>query len=434
MNNNDSSYWIETQKLSNKKDFAICYVGGGIRETIFTYCSIAGIKNKYNFNNIKYLSSCSGSSIFCILFYYYDSIYLFDQYNEPNQCYLNILKKKSPNTFGTKLSNISNIQLIKEMFELVVEKKNGFPSWINLINNVFFNEENIELCKQTDTNKPYYIITGSAYYVNLNKIYFPIEFTCDYCNLPIVVKDNNDKYLYGGFMSELDNFCAKKVISPIVQCGISSNFINAKLEFSTGGKFDTYEWEIINPISKTIDKLNFVDGGIYDNVSLISCLRRKVKNIHLNIFTQVSILDKNFTNNLDESGYFKYFEGNDSSNNFTIFTKETWNKLYSELLDKFNKGKPLIVLVTTEILSNEYLQLESYGPINFLFHLNSNNFEWYSQLPIETQQYIKHEYTDFPYFSFLKYNFDSVIINLIYSLINWEILNSQEYETFYLEL
>jgi hypothetical protein len=91
----------------------------------------------------------------------------------------------------------------------------------------------------------------------------------------------------------------------------------------------------------------------------------------------------------------------------------------------------MIVNIKTEILKNEYFEIEPYGEINLLFHINSCNKDWFNELPKCSQNYILSEYDDFPYFSTTQYKYDPITINFIHSLIGWEIINSKEYELFY---
>jgi len=416
----------ESILLQNKSNYGICFPGGGIREVIFTCTYISSFKNIFDLTKIKYISSCSGSSIFMSMYACYENEYKFNKILKPYECSIDNLKIIENSTFENV---ISNIKLLPNFIDTIFEKKNKYCSkWIYIIKEIFFDKK---YKYENNNSRPFNIINASLFYDDINGEYFPVEFTDFYCNLPIKINDKNGQYLYGGYIENDDIFFKDFELNPVIKCGLSSNFISALFEYSTKCKIDLFNYRIYNPITNNTNITNFVDGGIYDNISILSCLRRKIKNINVNIFTNVPITDKNFLNNSSESGYFKFFEGNDSSNKFTIFTKEIWNKIYNELLYKFTNGEPLIVLFSTEILKNEYLKIEPYGPINFLFHLNSNNKYWFNSLPIQTQKYILNKEPNFPYYNFLKFNFDSILTNLIGSLINYELENSIEYKLFY---
>ena len=413
--------------MLNDKSYAICLCGGGLRTTISSISLIENFNKKYSLKNIKYLSGTSGSTISIIL-NHYDTLIIND-YNEPNECTLEILDNKKKDTFVDKFSNLVVIDdVIKAKFS-----KNNFSFWINFIKDIFFKDVNFDNNKNKN-DKPEYILTCSIFFQELNENYYQLEFLNKTCSLPNKIIDKNNIYLYGGYETNLNNFIKDLEINRVIQCALSSNFIDSTLEYKSGGKIKTFEWELLNPITNSINISSIVDGGIYDNLGIISCLRRKMKNIHINIFTDKSIIDKDFLNNDLDSGYFKFFEGNDNDNKFTIFKRETWLNLYKELSEKFLSGKSTIVNLKTEIIANEYLDIEPYGEINFLFHINSCNKEWFSELPKCTQKYILNEYNDFPYFNFLKYKYNPITINLIYNLIGWEVRNSKEYELFYSEL
>lgn len=413
-------------KENNLNVYAICFSGGGMRAAIFTSCIIEIFQNKFNYEKIKYTSTCSGSAIPIILYNYYKLN--FNKYYRPDECNLENLKIINDDTYIKKfvILNLTN-DLIESL-----KDKSDYNIWIKIIKNIFF-DDNIDNFDKNIKN-PEYIINGTIFYKDIPYDYFPLEFTSKLCILPKKVFDSKGNNLYGGYSTDLNNFVTNKIISPIIKCGIGVNLFETGLEILTNGKSNLSEWNLKNPITNKIDDANLVDGGIIDILGLIGCLRRKVKNININIFTDVSILDKDFTNNLFGSGFFKYFEGNDKDNKFTFFTRDVWLKLYNELLNKYLSGKPMIVNIKTEILKNKYCEIEPYGEINFLFHLNSCNKEWFNELPKCTQNYILSEYDNFPYFKTYKLKYDPITINLIYNLIGWEILNSKEYELFYANL
>ena len=59
----------EQSELVYKKDYGICYSGGGLRSCVLTYGSMGEILDKLD--KVKYISGVSGSTWFIVLFMYY---------------------------------------------------------------------------------------------------------------------------------------------------------------------------------------------------------------------------------------------------------------------------------------------------------------------------------------------------------------------------
>ena len=404
-------------------NFSISLAGGGIRASIFASAILEILDKKYDLTKIKYISGCSGSVLSILLFYYYN--FECNKYYEPGECIISNLLELDENTYCHKFLNLKSVS---NFFKSLKDKEDA-PLWIKLVKNLFYSCDKNKFTRQ---NYPDYIINTTIFYKKIHNEYYLLEFTRDSCIIPKKIYDVNKNYLFGGYSTDFNNFFANKPINYITQAGLSTNFIEMKFEVISKGKSNLYEWYLKNPISNAIDEVNLCDSGVYDILGIVSCLRRKMKNVNVFIFSSVSILDKNFLNNSFETGAYKYFEGNDDNNKFTIFTREIWNNLYSQLLNKFMNGEPLTVIIKTEILKNEYYDLEPYGEINFLFHITSLCKNWFNQLPDLTQEIIVKKYNgNFPYLNFIKIKYDAITINLMYNLIAWEIQNSKEYELFY---
>lgn len=416
---------IESNNIeSNITDYSVCMCGGGYRAFLFSTSFIENFSKKYHMEKIKYLSGTSGPTISFVL-NHYDAVEPNDYY-VPTECTIENMRKKKSNSIVDKFSNL----VIADDLLNAKKTKNDLPFWIKTLKGIFFKD--IDFKNNTKPNKPDYIMCCSIFFDTKSKEYHQLELTSNSCILPKQIVDPNGNYLYGGYQTNLDNFIKGIYMDSAVQCGMSTNFLEASLEYIT--PINTYEFELLNPITNTSNIVNIVDGGIYDNSGMISLLRRNIKNIQVNIYTENSIIHPKILNNKYNTNPFKFFEGNDTTNKFTIFKKETWDILYGQLLEKFHAGKPLIVNIKTEILENDFLGIKPYGEINFLFHLNSCNKDWFNLLPKETQFHIKTNYEHFPYFNFVKYKYDSITMNLVYSLFGWEIFNSKEYENFYSEL
>lgn len=407
-----------------KKNYCVCMCGGGYRAFLFSSSFIENFSKKYPMEKIKYLSGTSGPTISFVL-NHYDVVEPNDYY-EPNECSIEKMRNKKSKSIVEKFSDL----VIADDLLNAKKTKDNLPFWIKTLKGIFFN--NIDFKNNIKPNKPEYIMCCSIFFDTKSKEYHQLELTSNSCILPKKIMDSTGNYLYGGYQTDLDNFIKGLYMDSAIQCGMSTNFIEASLEYMS--LINTYEFELLNPLTKTSNLVNIVDGGIYDNSGMISALRRNIKNIQVNIYTEISIIHPNIIDNKYNTNPFKFFEGNDTTSKFTIFKKETWDILYGQLLEKFHAGKPLIVNIKTEILENEFLDIKPYGEINFLFHLNSCNQEWFNLLPKETQRHIIINYANFPYFDFTKFKYDSITMNLVYNLYGWEIFHSKEYEDFYLEL
>lgn len=106
--------------------------------------------------------------------------------------------------------------------------------------------------------------------------------------------------------------------------------------------------------------------------------------------------------------------------------------LREKILYKLDNGKPITIKINANVESNEYLQIEGYSDVNFLFHISSCSHEWFNKLPDKTKIYIEQEIDNFPYIKTTKYKLNSIEINLTYSCIIYDVLNSSEYKEFYL--
>lgn len=216
---------------------------------------------------------------------------------------------------------------------------------------------------------------------------------------------------------------------PYIQSGVSSAFFEAGKELISNGKYKGISYELLNPNTNKINLSNLIDGGVYDNLGIIPLLRRGVKNIHVNIFPYTNIISDNF---MSETNYFtSFFKGNPESDKYGIFKLGLWDEIWDEILYKLDNGMPITIKITSDVESNEYLQIEGYTNVNFLFHISSCSHEWFNKLPDKTKNYIEKEINNFPYIKTTKYKLNAIEINLMYSCVIHDILNSLEYKEFY---
>lgn len=415
----------ETEILGSKKDYGISYCGGGLRSCVLTYGSISGLKNIIDMSKIKYISGVSGSTWIIVGYTYYNHKFIFDKYIEPENCTLNNIKILEKNTFGQTLDNVNlATELVESFFDIWDRKINR---WITVVYESFFENYGVDDNTKINIDKvPYPLINSTIYYDNVDG-YYPITFTPDYTSNP--VKFTFKKIEYGGYNIDIKKSCENYELIPYVQSGLSSAFFEAGKEIISNNRYKGTTFNLFNPNTNTINTANLVDGGVYDNSGIYGLIARKVKNIHLNIFPNDDIRSKNFFQN---ANYLtSLFKGNPESDKYGIFKLGLWDDFYNQILYKLDNGLPLTVKLTTDVETNEYLQIEGYQEVNFLFHISSCTLGWFNKLPEQTQIYIKNEISNFPYLRTTKFSFNSSEINLMYSCIIYDILNSPEYKDFY---
>ena len=424
----EKNCYPEEKILGHKKNYGSCFNGGGMLATIFTYAVFYGLQDKLD--KIKYFSCVSGAAWHCISALYYNKL-LYDDYLEPENCYLDILKKVELNTYGKLYSKVNLISdTIKNEIKFFLKNK-----WEKCIYEMFFkntyDEQLLNNYSKISLEKfPYLIVNSSLFYDGIPERRFSIEFTQDYINIPIhYFKDNID---YGGYMTSLNNASVNNYFYPYNQSSFTSSFNEAVLEMFFSNRYQTKKYQLINPSTRKTQFCNIVDGALMDNCGIISLLRRKVKYIHVNLASHCSITSKNFTyNKYEYCSFYTLFKGNQYSEKYGIFDYGIWDNIYSKLMEKLDNGDPLTILLTTEILDNKYFELTGYGEITFLFHIQSCSKKWYNSLPFETQDYITSKHPEFPYISLFKNNFDIILIKLIYNQVIWDIKNSREYIDFF---
>lgn len=79
-----------------------------------------------------------------------------------------------------------------------------------------------------------------------------------------------------------------------IQSGLSSAYVEAGKEIISKGRYDGIPYKLFNPNTNQVNLSNLVDGGVFDNNGIDGLLRRKVKNIHLNIFPNTNIRSNKF--------------------------------------------------------------------------------------------------------------------------------------------
>jgi len=412
----------ETDILKFKENYGICYNGGGLRACVLTYGSISEINN---IEKIKYISGISGSTWFIVGYTYYNDKIKFDKYLEPENCSIINLNLIDKDTFSGTLEQVNLAsEIIESFFDFTDIKINR---WNTIIYKSFFekygnNEINYDIQKI-----PYPLINSTINYDNVDERIFSIEFTYDYTSVPIWYKKNDIEY--GGYNIEINKSCSNYNLIPYIQSGLSSSFIEAGKELITNNKYKGITYNLFNPNTNQINTADLVDGGLFDNCGIICLLRRKVKNIHINIYPNTKITSNNF---MYESNYFtSLFIGNLKSEKYGIFKLGLWDKVYNELLYKLENGMPLTVIINTCIQSNDFFQIEGYEDINFLFHISSCSLNWFNKLPDETKTYINNNISNFPYIDTIQYKLNSIEINLMYNCIKYDIQNSLEYKLFY---
>ena len=418
----------ENKILANKADYGSCYCGGGLRACVLTYGTICELDNLKIMEKVKYISGVSGATWFITGYTYYNSKIKFDKYFEPENCTLTNLKYLDDDTFGKTLDDVN---LATEMIESFVDfTDRKINRWNTVVYESFF-EKYGEIDEKYNWNKlPCPIINSTISYDDIDERLFTIEFSPLYSSIPICYKKNNIEY--GGYNIDVEKTCSNYNLVPYLQSGVSSAFFEAGKELITKNKYEGTNYKLFNPNSNQINSADLVDGGLFDNSGIIGLLRRKVSNIHMNIYSNVE-----FTNNkfMKDTNYFtSLFKGNPESEKYGIFRYGLWDEVYTQLMYKYNNGMPLTVMITTEIEPNEFFQINGYGPITFLFHIASKNQDWFNKLPIDSKKYIDCNFSSLPNIKTIKYKFNSIEINLMYNLIRYDIKNSSEYKEFYSEL
>lgn len=416
---------IEKEIIKNKEDYGICYSGGGLRACVLTYGGISELENMNIIDKIKYLSGVSGSTWFITGYTYYNDKIIFDKYTEPEDCNLSVLNNLENNTFGKTINNANLVtELIESFFNFFDRKINR---WNTVVYECFFVKYGKVNKKINWSKLPLPIINSTISYDDVNELLFPIEFLPFYSCIPIYYKKNDIEY--GNYIIETEKTCSNYDMVPYIQSAISSSFFEAGKELITQNRYKGVNYELFNPNTNKINVANLVDGGIYDNTGLIPLLRRKVSNININIHPNIGLTDEKF---ISEVNYFSsLFKGNPESEKYGIFKFGLWDIVYSQLIEKYNNGDPATILFTTEIESNEFFQIENYGPITFLIHVATCTKKWFERLPIETKNNISYNLNNLPNLSTLKYKYNPLEINLMYNLYRWDIKNSLEYQEFY---
>lgn len=415
----------EKEILKNKKDFGICYCGGGLRACVLTYGSMSEIIEINQIDKIKYISGVSGATWFIVGYIYYNDKIKFDKYIEPENCFISNLNLIDVNTFGYTLDQVNlATEMVESFFDFEDRKINR---WNTVVYESFFEKYGDITNNYDEKKQPYPLINSTISYNMIDERIFQIEFTPLYTSVPIWYKKNNTEY--GGYNIESSKSCLNYNLVPYIQSGLSSAFFEAGKEKITKNKYDGTTYDLLNSNTNQINHANLVDGGMFDNCGVISLLRRKVSNIHFNIYPNYPITSEKFMSN---ANYFtSLFIGNHDSEKYGIFKLGLWEKVYGELLDKLKNGLPLTVNIIADIVSNDFFQIEGYENINFLFHISSCSLDWFNKLPQETKKYINEKIENFPYIETTKFKLNSIEINLMYNCIRYDIKNSLEYKKFY---
>lgn len=414
----------ETEMLVSKKDYGVCYCGGGLRACVLTYGGVSGLGEIMS--KIKYISGVSGATWFIGGYTYHNKKMIFDKYLKPEDCSLENISLLKKNGFGKILDKVNlATEMVESFFDFTDRKINR---WNTVVYESFFEHYGENTNSNYNFEKiPYPLICSSISYNGINERFFPIEFTPGYASMPIYYKKNNIEY--GGYNIDIDKVCINYKIVPYIQSGLSSAFFEAGKEIVTANIYEGTTYKLFNPNTKQINPANLIDGGVYDNSGVDGLLRRKVKNIHMNIFPNTPLTSDKFMSN---ANYFtSLFKGNPESDKYGIFKFGLWEEVYNKLLYKLNAGLPLTICVTTNVEPNEFFQIEGYKDVNFLFHISSCSHDWFNKLPYETQKYIKNEIENFPYIKTTKYKLNSKEINLMYNCIIYDVKNSSEYKEFY---
>lgn len=418
----------ENNILTNKADYGSCYCGGGLRACVLTYGTISELDNLKIMEKVKYVSGVSGATWFIAGYTYYNSKIKFDKYIEPENCTMTTLKHLDNDTFGKTLDDINLATEMIESFFDITDRKNN--RWNTVVYESFF-EKYGEIDKKYNWDiLPCPIINSTISYNDIDERLFAIEFTPLYSSIPIYYKKNNIEY--GGYNICVEKTCSNYNLVPYIQSGVSSAFFEAGKELITKNKYKGTNYKLFNPNSNQINVANLVDGGLFDNSGIIGLLRRKVSNIHMNVYPNVEFTSDKFIAN---TNYFtSLFKGNPESEKYGIFRYGLWEDVYSQLTYKYNNGMSLTVMITTEIEPNDFFQISGYGQITFLFHVASKNKVWFNKLPIDTKKYIDSDFTSLPNIKTTLWKYNSSEINLMYNLIKYDIKNSPEYKKFYYEL
>jgi hypothetical protein len=197
-------------------------------------------------------------------------------------------------------------------------------------------------------------------------------------------------------------------------------------------------YDIYNPINKKYEPYYLIDSGFYDNIAILSLIRRRV-NIIISFFpatkefTYSNIKSTNFEDFKLNFGNLALLFGRATSknnmnfydtmeshnNNFKIFKSYLWDELKQEVMNRYNQGLALYHILETNTLKNDYLGIEEYK-IKILFIFSSNSHKWVEKLPIETQNLLDDNFT-FP--SILNMKYGPFLTSMLVQKSMWDIFS-----------
>jgi len=363
----------------------------------------------------------------------------FDKYIKPEDLTIEKLNEINNDSY---ISILHNIKIIDDIFENFIENKfekdkyNEKDYWSDSISEVFFKKyglDNYNLIPSLDDNNkqklrkniPYPIINGSIF-INDNTDIGQIEFTPLYYGIPSIIK-YNDKIIGNNYCDPL-GFCAvnDKNINDIItqsnntiikikeinnkisinkQSSISSNAISVPLQYHTSNKiYDLLDFSFFNYFDYNSNYFNnnmrVTDGALYDNIGLLSLLRRKVNKI---ILTNPSSFN---VNNLstdikksmigDIAGYFGigsfentyYGQSQEDYNRYRkVFKEDKWIEFTRLLKDKIDKKESIVFEMVLEVLENKYNGVNGNYNVTILFIL-LDKCNWIDKLPLDSKNLI----------------------------------------------
>ena len=462
----------------NKKDLGIAIEGGGIRSYIFSLGFLRGLYRIGVFENVKYISSVSGSSWISIPLCYtnnYSLDTLFGSYYNPEKITIDDLEHIDENSLLSNLSGFNYMTYIKVFINALCSLFNCFSNtldfWSKNIGNIILkkydlnntntlpsingntnttniNNNNIDISYIPLRNDVPYLIVNGTTLIN-KKTVEQVEFTplyyringynlvephgfCNFSNSiedsPLETKSTIMK-IYSTSSAEYTN----KIIPIIEFFGITSN-----VYLYVYNLFKCFKLPSITTNDRTHKnsvEFLFGDGSFIDNTGIISLLKRDVKNIIsiINIPTPNTdyLIMKNKTNVL--SYLYNLFHPNIITSlhgikipSIQVFESFNWDILIDQCETLKKTNKPIIVQMELKVLKNEYYEIMGGYNVNILFIISNTSDGWLDNVNIDVKDYIKKNVLlSNDTYNMTKFIYSNKLANTLSQMATYDIVSSK---------
>lgn len=450
--------------VAQKQNWGLAFSGGGTRSATLTLGQLRALRQIGILDQFRYCSSVSGGTWGVTPFIFLDPSISDEQflgsYKAPQDISLDDLSADDPKSMA---SAISRSKIVKSAFSNMLEGDELFSKIVGdiflkpfLINeNLFFtfNDETLQRILTENTNlthndfyttpterkRPFLIVNSTI--LRSVEMRIPFEMTPLYCGIKQLYPNagSNERYDIGGGFVEphgFDSDSPDTIENDVALVRLHRNRLSISDMLGSSGAAPADVFRRFLPMTQPFPNFNywaptatgdrlrekaydFGDGGLLENLGIMSLLRRKVEKIVVFVNGKTKIQKQDETSFIISDSIPALFKSipnqygdRDFDKNVVLANDNSeYVTLANDLFEKQRRGLPTVHFGTYSVKANAHHDIQGGWQVKICWVYNSMPTKWFDQLRYDVKSNLTNDKygKDFPYFNTFMENFPHII-------------------------